>query len=173
MDVVNVEIPFEFAEQRVVLSWCDVLFGIENGLFALESAIELACLRLAADASPAPELLALGISDVAEGGVKDLVRHLAESERAEGSVRTHDKWLYLVLAWIFERRTAYPDPLQMVEEVCADFDYPASVASFVRYMPDPEPSLGSVAANEARLYERWHQFLRDEGAKYGRVETSA
>jgi hypothetical protein len=65
----------------------------------------------------------------------------------------------LVLAWIYEHRGAFLDPLQTVEEVYADFGYPERIAGFVRYMPMDGPDLGSREANEQRLMERWKEYL--------------
>lgn len=69
------------------------------------------------------------------------------------------KWLYLVLDWLYQHRADLADPLQTVEEVYADFGYPECLSSFVRYMPMQGPDLGSRAANEARLFERWKSYL--------------
>ena len=87
-----------------------------------------------------------------------------EIERTEAELR--DKWLYLVLAWLYEQRGAVPDPLQTVEEVYADFGYPEEIAGLIRYMPMDGPDLGSREANERRLFERWRQYLDSAAAKH-------
>jgi hypothetical protein len=70
-----------------------------------------------------------------------------------------EAWLDVVLAWLYDHRAELEDPLEMVEAVYADFGYPAQIASFVRCMPMQGPDLGSPAANEQRLFERWKRYL--------------
>jgi hypothetical protein len=71
------------------------------------------------------------------------------------------KWTYLELKAAYELRTRLQDPLGVVEEIYADFDYPARVASFVRYMPVPP----GAATGEDALYDRWVAYLREEQAE--------
>ena len=95
-----------------------------------------------------------------------LIEQLATTEPDQDADKIRSKWLYLVLIWIFEHRESYPDPLQTVEEVYADFGYPERIADFVRYMPMNEPDLVSRELNEQRLYEKWKRYVDEEAAKY-------
>jgi hypothetical protein len=98
---------------------------------------------------------------------------LAAREPEETLSELRAKWLCVVLAWIFEHRNEYADPLRAVEEVYADFDYPARIASFVRYMPSDDPDLGSRELNEARLYEKWQSYLQECWRTYAVSGTGA
>lgn len=72
------------------------------------------------------------------------------------------KWLYLSLAWLFENRASSPDPLEAVEVLYSDFDYPEDVAQFVRYMPVTDgydPSAHSTEENHSRLLSKWRSYL--------------
>ena len=82
------------------------------------------------------------------------------------------KWLYLVLAWLFENRRSVNDPLGRVEEIYSDFDYPREIAPFVRYMPMVGPDLGSREKNEARMYDDWKSYLDRAGRRFGRSAQS-
>jgi hypothetical protein len=70
------------------------------------------------------------------------------------------KWTYLQLKAAYEMRDRLRDPLGVVEEIYAKFDYPAPVAAFIRYMP-PAPGM---PIGEDALYDRWSRYLADEGA---------
>ena len=76
------------------------------------------------------------------------------------------KWLYVLLSWIYENRSDFDDALQAVEQVYADFDYPQSIESFVRYMPSDEPSLGSIEKDTERLYKKWDSYLSSQSETY-------
>ena len=156
-------IPYRFIRDRTRLSWRDIRFGLRNELLDPEAPAALATDRVGElEESPAV-LLELAVVSENEP-MMELVERLAECEpqRSEDEIRR--KWLYLVLAWIYEHRHEHSDPLQRVEEVYADFGYPEEVASFVRYMPMVGPDLGSREANERRLFERWKQYIHELGA---------
>ena len=172
MDRVKLSISRAFIRERTRLTWREVLFGIENELLASGAAVELAGDDLGARDNP-PEVL-LELAGLGKGEpTRGLVEQLANAAPNQDPAEIRGKWLYLVLGWILEHKESYPDPLQMVEEVYADFDYPESVSAFVRYMPTREPDLGSRELNERRLYENWQRYLDDEGAKLAGANASA
>jgi hypothetical protein len=96
--------------------------------------------------------------------LNSLIISPTKSPHSEDEIR--DKWLYLVLAWLYEHRAEVPDPLQRVEEVYADFGYPEQLANFVRYLPMEGPGLGSREANERRLFERWKRYIDGAASKF-------
>lgn len=63
--------------------------------------------------------------------------------------------MFLIFLWVFINRDKYQDPLGVVEELYADFDYPESIASIVRYMPAIDPSL----EGENQLFKNWSDIL--------------
>jgi hypothetical protein len=165
MELIKLSMPPAFICERAHLTWREVLYGIENDLLAPGAAVDFAGDEVAAkDDSPPTlvELAGLGRDEP----TRPLVEQLANTEPAQDADRIRDKWLYLVLAWIFEHRASYRDPLQTVEEVYADFGYPPHIAGFVRYMPSDEPDLGSQDVNERRLYQKWRQYLDEASAEY-------
>jgi hypothetical protein len=154
----QLRIPYRFVRDRVRLSWREVRFGLENELLDPEVPVELAGDRVAEIADPSAALVELAGAGKNEPTL-EIVEQLAQSEPEPPENEIRDKWLYLVLAWIYERRDEISDPLQRVEEVYADFDYPERIATFVRYMPMDGEDLGSREANERRLFERWKRYL--------------
>ncbi len=161
------DIPYEFINQRTELSWNEIKFGLDQQLIKPKAAIDRATEQLcAADAAPkeAVDLASLTESE----SVADLVSHLAKNEAAISDERIKAKWLYLVLAWLFENRESLVDALGMVESVYSDFDYPKEIAPFVRYMPMDGPDLGNREQNEARMFDRWKTYLNRAGKRFGR-----
>ncbi len=158
------KIPYDFMRQRVKLLWRDVQFGLEHQLVAPQVAIDKATDRLSEteDVSPGEvELASLSENDP----ILDLVSGLAAAENSTAD-NVQAKWLYLVLAWLFENHASMNDPLGMVEEVYSDFGYPREIVSFVRYMPMVGPDLGNREQNEARLYDRWDSYINEVGKRF-------
>lgn len=162
MDLVRLCIPYAFIRKRTNVSWRDIHFGLVNQLLAPDAPIALAVDQVDELADPPAALL-----DLAGAGKNqptlELVERLAEGEPGHSDDEIRSKWLYLVLAWLYEHRHEDSDPLQRIEEVYADFGYPEQLAGFVRYMPMAGPDLGSREANERRLFERWKQYVDDAG----------
>jgi hypothetical protein len=164
--MITSKISYEFLRQRVKISWRDVQFGLEHQLIGPIVAIQLAAARCEADSASQDEVELGGRLE--SESICELVRRLADAEiMTEEDIQT--KWLYLVLAWLFENRALVNDPLGMVEEIYSDFGYPREMSSFVRYMPMVGPDLGSHSQNEARLYERWEKFLDETGKRFSRT----
>ena len=167
MDIVRLRIPYRFICDRTRLSWRDIHFGLVNELLDPKAPVALAIDQVGElEESPAALLDLAGLGE--DEPMMEFVERLAEGEPGRSEDEIRRKWLYLVLAWIYEHRHEYSDPLQRVEEVYADFGYPEQVASFVRYMPMVGPDLGSREANERRLFERWKQYIDEVGSTYER-----
>lgn len=165
MDIVRLCIPYDFIRERTRMTWREVLFGLVSELLDPRAPVEFAVEQVGTEAEPSTVLLQLagGRGDEETTG---LVSQLAEDEASRSEDEVRDKWLYIVLAWIYQHREQSPDPLRRVEEVYADFAYPEQIAKFVRYMPMVGPDLGGPEANERRLFERWKEFLDDAARTY-------
>jgi hypothetical protein len=93
------------------------------------------------------------------GRVPEVLELLDDPERVHDPRESARKWLYLQLKAAYEARGRLNDPLGIVEEIYADFDYPPIVAPFVRYMPlQPGDKPGADL-----LMNRWRDYLVGEG----------
>ncbi len=166
MELLALKIPLDFVERTLGhLTWSEIRFGLENRLLDPVAPSEVAAAELN-QPDPNPELLELATAKPGEP-VLPLVNALADRETLTLDSRVSEKWVFLVLAWLFEHRNGLPDPLQAVENVYAEFDYPEGVAGFVRYMPSDEPDLGSQERNERRLMQKWERFLDEQRNEFG------
>lgn len=138
----------------------DLRLGLSFGLISPLVTVALA-VRTVVRGSSDPvmlEIARLDGSDIAT--VREVLRAVDANEVdlfLPASVR---KWTYLELRAAYELRDRLRDPLGFVEQIYADFGYPASVAEFVRYMPPPP----GAATGEAALYDRWSRYLDVEAA---------
>ncbi len=160
MDIIRLRVPYEFIRDQAEVSWQDLRFGLVNELVDPKAPSELAAERIAGQEQPSPALIELAGTDNEES-VSRLVEQLANAEPKRSEVDIRDRWLHLVLAWIYEHQGEYADPLQKVEEVYADFGYPEQIAPFVRYMPMEGADLG-IRENERRLFERWKRYVDEK-----------
>jgi hypothetical protein len=158
MDLVKLAVTYDFLLPRFTLTWQDIRFGLSEELLDPRAVSRLAADRVTdsdAATSTLVQLAGLGDEDDPRSLVEDLAEPIGENQLAASK----SLWLCIVLSWVFHKRDAYEDPLQFLDVIYADFGYPASIASFVRYMPSTDPDLGSRQANEARLFDRWAAFV--------------
>ena len=158
-------IPYKFVISRTSLSWQEVSYAIQQGFLTPHSAVEHANEIIKShDVFPDSilELASLNKGDP----VHELLEELMASERLLSAECISNKWLYLLLAWIFENRKSYEDALAVVEGIYADFDYPEGIESFVRYMPGESSGAGDGQENLDRLFARWEEYLKNESKKY-------
>jgi hypothetical protein len=166
MDIVRLRIPYVFIRERCHMSWREIRFGLVNELLDPAAAIELAVDQVAGLEQPSAAVLELAGANRNEPTL-GFVERLAGGEHEGDEDAIRGKWLYLVLAWLYEHRDEDSDPLQRVEEVYADFGYPEEIAGLVRYMPMDGPDMGSRKANEQRLVHRWAQYLKEAARVHG------
>ncbi len=150
--------PDFFRWEDIPLSVDDLKYGFEHGMISATTAIDLAVREVErGDVDPVlPEVASLLRDDADE--LPDVLAQLDAPGRANDPGLSARRWLYLQLRAAYDRRRDLADPLGVVEELYADFDYPPRIEGFVRYMPlraDNEPG-------EAALFDRWAAYLDTE-----------
>lgn len=166
MESLSIVLKYDFVSKRVKLTWKDVLYAIERKFLLPEAAIEHAVFEISYNDECNQALLDLASLYKGES-VHPYIDDLASLEAGQDETIINEKWLYLILDWLFDNKDKYADPLSIIEHIYADFNYPELIASFVRYMPCEEPDLGSLELNEARLFEKWKEYLDIQKKRFG------
>jgi hypothetical protein len=165
-------IPYSFVREQINLSWCDALWGYEHQLFGWSDIVDLAVDRLCSGSDDMLETELAGMTKMDTSQIGELLRKLAIASPKEDSISVMRKWLYLVLAWLFENKNLFSDPLGEVENVYTNFDYPAEIENFVRYMPVTDgydPSAHTKDENEDRLLSHWKNYLDTAQAEFKNI----
>lgn len=148
---------FVLAEQ-IPLVVEDLRYGLEHFFVKEQAVIDLAVDRVVRGTSDPVlhELAELQGEDIER--VPEVLDALDDPERIHDPRESARKWLYLQLKAAYCQRGQLSDPLGVVEQIYADFDYPPTVGPLVRYMPlKPSDEPGPDA-----LIQRWARFLDDE-----------
>ena len=153
-------IPFEFARSIIPLNWDDINWGCRNSIIEWQDAVIFAIDHL--ENNTDPSVLELAIIDLRERErIEQIVAELSEFDTKDTEV-TIRNWLIILLAWAYHEREKSPDPLGLVEEIYANFNYPSEIANIVRYMPPVDgydPSKHTHEENERRLMENWRKIV--------------
>jgi hypothetical protein len=135
------------------LNWADINYGLHRGFLSSTGVVDYAAKSLSAESPEEQYELACLTGDDAND-VQECVSRLAvkDVQDVKGSEKA---WMFLIFLWVFMNKDRYQDPLGVVEELYADFEYPESVAPIVRYIPAADPSL----EGEDQLYKNWSNML--------------
>lgn len=159
MNTLHRSLPYEYVVSHVSLTWSDILFALEHDLMAKNAAVKYAYDVIEKEEKPTQTVLALtwvNNEEEIDFYLNELTNQIVEQE----DNTSQEKFLYLLLNWVFEHKEQFSDPLQMVETIYADFDYPEEISNFVRYMPSSEHRLNSVEASIERLFNNWAIYLK-------------
>ncbi|MCU0122213.1 DUF2247 family protein [Pseudomonas sp. B2M1-30] len=140
------------------LTWKELLFGLNRGYIDEEGVSKYVCNTLTESSSEkAYELASLEPEELSSA--YDLLDFLADKNEAEETEITKP-WIFLLLSHYLDNKHLLKDPLETIEDLYAEFDYPEEISSIVRYMPPPE----GVDGSEVRIYENWKNIISNHNA---------
>ena len=159
--MVTAHISFEFLKRlRAMPSWAEIAYGFERQLLPPNVVIDYAMDKIATADEPNDDELAIASSSLNDS-IAERVKKLATEDEANDEDALRVRWANILLAWIYEHRDGMDDPLSVVEEIYADYNYPEEFGPFVRYMPSDAPDLGSVEANEQRMIASIGEYVEE------------
>lgn len=139
-------------------NWQEILFALENQIVTVEDVIEYASYIINENTMGFDIVLAITCFHSYED-IYPYLHQLIMLEDSRNIADIKEKWLYLILKWLYEKRNDVENTLEIVEEIYELFDYPDNITSFVRYMPSETGDLGSVELNRERLFKNWANYL--------------
>ncbi|MDP7774142.1 DUF2247 family protein [Acinetobacter nosocomialis] len=154
-------IPADFINEKVTLSWCDIKWGYENNLITCELPIKKAENIVLTEIYTKAELKLSSFIPSESDDIFPFLNELCSETNEDSMIR--EKWLYILLSWLWINRESFEDPLDEVESIYTDFDYPTEIESFIKYIPPTDgydPSLYSYAENINRLMKNWEIYLQ-------------
>lgn len=160
-DQLRFDLPASFVLARALPTPAELAYGYQDGWLRRADVVEIAVekTRRGVSLTPPEEELVLLLADDLDR-VDELTADLEIADQP-----TEDRarlWLFLSLAWLWERREEFTDPLETIEVLYAEFDYPEEISGLVRYMPPPPGEPTGVDAIE----QRWRAYLERSAAMY-------
>ena len=161
--------PADFINEKVTLSWCDTKWAYENNLLTSEIPIKKAENIVSTGSYTKAELELSFLIPTESNDITPFINELCPNFKEDEYENISQKWLYVILSWLWINRASFEDPLGEVERIYTDFDYPAEIDNFIKYMPPTDgydPSLYSYAENINRLMKNWENYLQQSALKY-------
>lgn len=164
MNTLGVQLSFEFIQQNVEISWNDIYFGLAQNFLTADNAVKYAEFKLASDDNPSDSLINMLWASKYES-IDDYLVDLVNGERPVSDEEVENKFLYLLLKWIYLNRVDTEKAFQDVETVYFDFDRPREIESFVRLFPLKKPvSSKEEAVNN--IFIKWKKYLDKKECYY-------
>ena len=119
------------------LSWDEIVTGVRNKWLDPGVAVDFAIKQLECGASESCvlDLAACDYDDTI--GIQNNLDQI--EKRMSHATFDNSKWALIILTIGYEHQSQLADPLQFVEEIYADFEYPQVISHLVRYMPSEGP----------------------------------
>ncbi|WP_132085140.1 DUF2247 family protein [Harryflintia acetispora] len=156
----DILVPYKYVASNILLTWPDIKFGIDNKYLCSDDAITHAVEEMEKKHEYNADLEELAMLFKGEE-IEPYLSRLASSTSQDAN-ETEKRWLYLLLKWIYDNKfRLYTAPLEMIEIVYADFDYPEAISNLIRYMPSDGANIG-----ENVLFENWKLYLNTNRKLY-------
>ncbi|MHC1723769.1 MAG: DUF2247 family protein [Aminipila sp.] len=165
MSIMSIVLPYDYICSNSKITWKDIHYGIERKYLQPKAAIEHA-MKLISESDEYDEKTLELASLSFEESIFPLLDQIVETLTESNIEELNDKWLFLILKWVYEHKEELNDPLTIVEYVYSDFDAPNQISNLIRYNPTDEPNLGSKELNEARMIEKWKKFIEQQKEIY-------
>ena len=165
MNSLNILFPYGYISSLFSITWFDILFGINEGFLNSKAALEHAYSIIEKEEKPPQKVLDMAFLCGGES-IYPLIDELVEEENKYNEELSKEKYLYAVLKWVYENQISFKEPLESVECIYADFDYPEVISEFIRYASNNEPDLGSRELNIRRIYDNWKKYLENEEIRW-------
>lgn len=156
----NMTFTYEYVASIVTLNWNDINFAIKNNFLVYQTAIEHALVELQKNESQLPEVMELACILQSELEFKydvvDLVSKLATPQRSEDNSNLREKFLYVSLNWVYEHKDDYCNPIEVIDILCDETNYPDEVKNLVSFMP----TLGTGTKSDSMTERQLSKLLR-------------
>jgi len=155
-------IPLSYIDSRHDLSWPEVVLGLREGWLTEADAIDYAASRLADNGSDEEVRAIASLHKEEREWLIERVSAVAGREDVDDA-EVRLAWMRLILAWVFDNRHKFEDPLGIVEGIYADFGHPEEIYDLVRYNEPSNhyrPQDHSKEANLQRLLSLWEEYVK-------------
>lgn len=143
-------------QAKIKWDWWELLFGVENNIIGSIDVINYATYILDEGILGFDLVLKVAIADEYED-VLPYIHELSNLENFEDNQAVEDKWRYVILKELHDKKSNCDNFNEKVEEIYADFDYPEDMAGFIGYMP---------SIDGKNMEESWKEYLTSYKKKY-------
>lgn len=162
MDIV---VPYSHIKSITKLTWCEIMYGIEEGYVDFDIVYQHAS-YIFQNSHFSNNAIAKLMTSNNDRESQDYIIELAEEELEYDPMKISEKWLYIILSWIYNERYNYDDPIGHIEYIYEIFNSPAELTPIVMHTPSNDPHLDEPEKYHEKIYKLWNQIIIDKELKF-------
>lgn len=157
-------LEYNFLQNKVCLTYGDILWAYKNGILGWRTVIQLSIDIVMEKDVPSEE--EVNLISVEKDNTSDIIPILEKIQLNKLDVEEiKRKWLYLLLQYLYNLSITKDKKMGILETVYADFDYPDAISHFIPFLPEIKKIKGEPKKPDDRILYRWNNYL-DEERKY-------
>jgi len=156
------KIPYSFIIKRYLPTWSEINMAIKEGWIEHNFAIDYAIAQLEKDSEDEDEIQIAGLLRGQEICITEIISRLCLKDSGFDEEKSKIRWLRLILAWIFENKRSYSEPLDILENLYVDFGYPKEIKHLIRFNIPTDgysPQGHTEEENIKRIYRLWGEYI--------------
>ena len=174
MNSLSLMIPLSYAVKLIDLNWNDIYFAFINGYINNSEVVDFAVMSLNSDdLQKDDEFLNLVCSSSNGVDSEGIIIYLNNKIDKSTTDNSKEKFLYVVLSFLYDKRDYFEDVFRAIEVIYADFEYPKIMIPFVRYMSNNEKEFFDFPVDESELlYLNWQKYIEEQKIYYNQRDGS-
>lgn len=174
MNSLSLMIPLSYAVKLIDLNWNDIYFAFINGYINNSEVVNFAVMSLNSDdLQKDDEFLNLVCSSSNGVDSEGIIIYLNNKIDKSTTDNSKEKFLYVVLSFLYDKRDYFEDVFRAIEVIYADFEYPKIMIPFVRYMSNNEKEFFDFPVDESKLlYLNWQKYIEEQKIYYNQRDGS-
>lgn len=159
-------IPASFVLEKTTLPLVEARWAFDNGVIGAQVVVDIArAMRDTGDDSPVVARLA-AVRHADLPSVREILSEvMVDAEEGEQARR---RWLWVVLAWLYENQREDANVLDELDGIYADLGYPEEMASFGPYAPVYQAK-GDPDEQRRAVFDEWRRYLSRGEESFGRA----
>ncbi len=179
----SIVIPLTFIIDKTDLTWGELYFGVQCGFIHPEAAIQKAEKLIAQEVEISASLFELASLFKHEAFLAvPYLSNLAEQEPMQSITFIQEKWLYLVLSWLYEHQEEHrilkgeeqpplDNAFQQMMVIWDDFNSNMTIFDFILKQDTTDPLYFEIAEEPipvdlSNLYQGWERFLKEQEKRF-------
>lgn len=174
MNSLSLMIPLSYAVKLIDLNWNDIYFAFINGYINNSEVVDFAVMSLNSDdLQKDDEFLNLVCSSSNGVDSEGIIIYLNNKIDKSTTDNSKEKFMYVVLSFLYDKRDYFEDVFRAIEVIYADFEYPKIMIPFVRYMSNNEKKFFDFPVDESELlYLNWQKYIEEQKIYYNQRDGS-
>ncbi|MDF2474381.1 MAG: hypothetical protein K0R21_2163 [Anaerocolumna sp.] len=164
LDLAYLKFNLSEVQERVYFTWQELQNALTHKIIKKVDVIKYATFILKDGLLGFDIVLEISILDVDED-VSIYINQLVKLELVQEEEFIKEKWLYVILWFLYNNKNKYLDVFDLVERIYSDFDYPSKMSDFVRFMPISAKDFNYTGSYQTRMLRKWEDYLISEAIR--------